>query len=154
MAVDLHRFRNLVDGALDSTTAPEQRLELLRAALNVQRGDPLAGLGGDWARLTREAWQREYLDAVCCWAEAEVSAGNHIAVIRRLSDLTLAHPLVERLAAMLIRALPVSGFNSHALHRYAETSARLVTELGIEPSAELRQLHRELLDGTVRHRAS
>jgi len=147
-AVDLHRFRQLVDLAR-APGAGFQRLELLRSALRLQRGIPLAGLTGEWARMTREAWQREHLDAVCCWAEAEVAAGNHSAVIRHLGELVVAHPLVEPLAAMLIRALDASGFTSDALDRYAETSARLVTELGIEPSEELRALHRELLGGCL-----
>jgi DNA-binding SARP family transcriptional activator len=126
----------------------------LRAALGKQRGDPLAGLSGQWARQTREAWQREYLDAVCRWSEAELADGNYAPVIRRLSDLTVAFPFVEPLVAMLIRALSASGYSSHALYQYLEIRTRLGAELGIEPGEELQELHRALLGGTGPSRRS
>jgi Bacterial transcriptional activator domain len=61
---------------------------------------------------------------------------------------------VEPLAALLMRALYAGGHKAQALDQYAETRRRLVEELGSEPGAELRELHRAILrDDLPQHAA-
>jgi DNA-binding SARP family transcriptional activator len=148
-AVDLFRFRDLVDRARCLGRAASQRLDLLREALGQYRGQPLAGLSGLWACRTREVWRREHLDALLNWADVELLAGNHMAVVRCLTEVCEEYPLVEPLAAMFIRALAAGGYTSLALDRYAQITGRLATELGIDPTAELRRAHHEVLRGVA-----
>lgn len=146
-AVDAHRFRMLVRQAREPGRPDAEKAGLLRAAVELSRGEPLAGLAGHWAEQTRESWRRQYLDAATAWARVETAAGSPEAVFDRLSPLVDEHPLVEPLAVAYMQALHAVGQTAAALEHYAQTRRRLVEDLGIEPGAELRQAHLAILQG-------
>ena len=147
--VDWHRFLELLDTARGEPSSDLDRALLLRRALHLWRGTPLADLPGDWAAHTRQNWRQRRLDAAVSWAEAEFRAGGSGEVIVPVRDLVDEYPLAEPLAAVLMRALVVAGRPAEALDRYAATRARLVDELGAEPGPELQALHRAILRGEV-----
>ncbi|MEU8158524.1 BTAD domain-containing putative transcriptional regulator [Micromonospora sp. NPDC048986] len=144
-AVDLHRFRRLVDAARQPAVPQNRRAALLDDALGLWRGDPLAGLGGSWAQQVRESCRRQRLEATLDWAEAQLALDHPDPVIARLGELADDHPLVEPLAASLMRALQQAGRTAEALERYATVRQHLAEELGIDPGDELRTLHQALL---------
>lgn len=82
--VDLHRFHRLVADARRAGRSDAEQVTILREALDLWRGQPLAGLSGEWATRVRDTWQRQRLDAVTAWANAETAAGNHAVVIDRV----------------------------------------------------------------------
>jgi DNA-binding SARP family transcriptional activator/tetratricopeptide (TPR) repeat protein len=145
--VDLHRFRGLMRQSRDPACDGPRRLAALRAAVDLWRDEPLAGVPGPWAAGSREVWQLEYRDSVIAWAREEIRDGDPGAVIGRVAELIEEHPLAEPLAAALMRALYAAGSRTEALERYTATRARLVDELGAEPGPELRALHRAVLRG-------
>ena len=145
--VDLHRFRRLVARADAARGSVEERVASLRQAMTLWRGDPLADVPGEWAGRVREAWRQRYLDAVAAWARAEVEIGNPGAVIGPLTVLVGEYPLAEFLVAALMRAMHAAGRTAEALDYFARTRRRLVEEVGIEPGAELRGVHRAVLRG-------
>jgi DNA-binding SARP family transcriptional activator/tetratricopeptide (TPR) repeat protein len=145
--VDAHRFQALLERARDRPD--RERVALLREALGLWRGTPLADLPGEWAARVREGWQQQRRDAVIEWAQAELRLDNAGAVIGPLTELTTEFPLVEPLVATLMRALHAAGRGAEALSRYAETRQRLAEELGTDPGEELRGLHRALLRGDL-----
>jgi DNA-binding SARP family transcriptional activator/tetratricopeptide (TPR) repeat protein len=144
-AVDLHRFRTLVDGS--ARADDPGRAGLLREALALWQGDPLAGIGGPWAERMRRAWREEQLAALLSWARTEQRLDRPAAVVGPLVELLADNPLVEPLAVELMRALCACGRRAEALECYAATRRRLVEELGAEPGIELRELHRQILVG-------
>ncbi len=147
--VDLHRFRRLVERARALEPSAPAQVALLRDALALWRGEPLAGVAGDWAARTREACHQQRLHAVVAWAEAETRAGNPIAVIEPVTALTDSYPLAEPLAAALMRGLHAAGHTAEALDFHRGMRERLAEELGTDPGAELQQLHHEILRGAV-----
>lgn len=146
-AVDLFRFQDLVARAGDPGLDDESRLTLLRDALALWAGQPLADLGGDWIERTRDAWREQYLDTAVAWARAELRAGDPSRVPGRIRALTAEYPLVEPLAAVLLEALGTVGRTSEALHYYAGFRRHLAVELGTEPGSEVQAVHRALLRG-------
>ncbi len=62
-----------------------------------------------------------------------------------LEELVARHPLRERLRAQLMLALYRSGRQAEALELFRRTRETLVDELGIEPSPELQELERAIL---------
>jgi DNA-binding SARP family transcriptional activator len=92
--VDLFRFRELVVQARMPFRTPEERVDLLRRATELHRGDPLTGVDGAWAVRTREQLTGELLTARAEWAEAEVAVGNATAVLAPLTALADVNPLV------------------------------------------------------------
>jgi DNA-binding SARP family transcriptional activator len=128
--IDLHRFRRLATGSAD----PRQ----LREALELWRGEPLAGIRGRWADNVRVTWRQHRLDAAAAWAKAAGDDAADIPAIRTLLD---EFPLAEPVAAALMRALSANGRTAEALSCFAGIKARLRDELGTDPGAELQAIH-------------
>ncbi|MEU6534800.1 BTAD domain-containing putative transcriptional regulator [Streptomyces sp. NPDC047000] len=145
--VDIHRFRLLTGRARETGRKDEARAALLREALGLWHGEPLAGLGGQWTAQVRETWRRHHVDAAVAWARAESRLGDPSAVIGPLTELLGAYPLVEPLTEALMRALHAAGRGAEALDCYAALRERLAEELGADPGAELRKVHEAILRG-------
>ncbi|GGM45696.1 SARP family transcriptional regulator [Dactylosporangium sucinum] len=145
--IDLHRFRSLADQARRPERSDADRVRTLREALALWRGDPLAGLPGEWMARKREGLRRQRLDIVLAWARMELSLGRQELVIDALYPLVAEHPTVEPLSALLMRALHAAGRGADALSCYAITQRHLSAELGVDPGPELRTLHQAILRG-------
>jgi Bacterial transcriptional activator domain/NB-ARC domain len=111
------------------------------------RGEPLGGLTGQWAERARRSWRQEHQDAVIAWAQAQVQAGDAAAAVAPLTELAAEHPLVEPVAAALIRALHAAGRSGAALEAYTAVRRLLAEELGTDPGPELQGLQRATLRG-------
>jgi len=147
--VDAHRFRHLVERARDTRVADPQRVALLREALDLWRGTPLADVPGEWAARVREGWQQQRVDVVLGWTQGELRLGRPEVVIAALTEMISEYPLVESRVAVQMRALHAAGRGAEALETYARTRQRLADQLGADPGAELRGLHQALLRGEL-----
>jgi DNA-binding SARP family transcriptional activator len=147
--VDLHRFRRLLARGREQHRPDGQRVLLLREAAGLWRGEPLAGLAGEWAGTTRRGWRQEHLEAMVAWAQAELRVGNATAPVGPLTELAREHPLTESVTAALMRALAAAGRPSEALDCYTALRRRLVEELGTDPGAELQALQQGILRGDL-----
>jgi DNA-binding SARP family transcriptional activator len=143
--VDLHRFVGLLARAREPTCADGERLVLLREAVALWRGPPLAGLTSDWTERMRRGWQRDQLSAMVAWAQAELRAGDPDRAVAPLTALAAEHPLDEPLAAVLMRALYAGGRAAAALDHYARFRRLLIDQLGAEPGVDLQLVHRAIL---------
>ena len=162
-ALDLHRFERLAtDGAraLEEGRSDEAA-GLLNDALLVWRGAALADVAeGPELRPASARLDELRLVALERRIEADLACGRHEEVVAELVTLTSEHPLRERPAALLMRALYRCGRQADALAVYRAMRARLVKELGLEPGAELRELenailrHDPTLDGASKRRAA
>ena len=78
--------------------------------------------------------------------DADMRAGRHREVIAELDALTVEHPFSREPARPAhAGALPV-GRQAEALRAFGHTRAALVEDLGIDPSPELQDLQRRILD--------
>jgi DNA-binding SARP family transcriptional activator/tetratricopeptide (TPR) repeat protein len=143
--VDLHRYRHLVNQARDPGHDDAERVALLRAALGLWHGEPLAGLGGPWVTQTRQDWRKQHRYAVVDWARAELRAGDPATVIGPLTELVGEDPYDVPPVEMLMRALHATRHTADALALFRTTRERLVTDLGVEPREELQQIFRAIL---------
>ncbi|HEU5471043.1 MAG TPA: BTAD domain-containing putative transcriptional regulator [Actinophytocola sp.] len=149
LGVDVHRFHALVDQARAPACQDEERAELLRTALELCGGTPLADIAGDWAERTRSVWEQHRVDAVLAWSDVELRLGRPQGIVDRLIDLAARHPLAEPVIAMLMRALCAVGRYAEALNHYSATRKLLAEHLAVEPGAELRTVHQSILRGEL-----
>ncbi len=125
---------------------PGARAELLREALAIWRGPPLADLefeglaGGEVRRL-----EELRLQAVEERIDADLELGGGRELVGELEALVARWPLRERLRGQLMLALYRAGRQAEALGAYHDARRALVDELGIEPSPALQQLYRSML---------
>ena len=146
--LDLWRFERLVadgDRAL-ARDDPEEAADLLREALGLWRGPPLADFAyAPFAQAPIARLEELHLAALELRIDAELVLGRHARIIGELQALVGEHPLRERLWGYLMLALYRDGRQAEALAAYRTARGRLVDEIGIEPGPELRTLERRIL---------
>jgi predicted ATPase/DNA-binding SARP family transcriptional activator len=121
--------------ALGAAAAFEEALALWRG-----------GVEGDGAADPEIARLEEVrLTALEDRVEAELALGRHRELVPELEALVAQEPLRERLRQQLMLALYRSGRQADALAAYQDARRALVDELGLEPSAELRELEAAIL---------
>jgi DNA-binding SARP family transcriptional activator/Flp pilus assembly protein TadD len=146
--VDVARFAALVCAARSAARAGEWDAAAAgsRAALALWRGEPLSDVGSEaLARREVPRLAELRLQALEARIEADLRAGRQAEVIAEAQALAAEHPLRERLHALLMLALHRDGRSGEALAAYQQARRVLVTELGAEPGAALRELHQQIL---------
>ncbi|WP_406311380.1 tetratricopeptide repeat protein [Streptosporangium sp. NBC_01639] len=142
--VDLYRFRDLVAQARAADVA--EAGGLLRQALHLWRGPPLADVAGGWLHETfGTVLEEQRLVVVEERIAIDLRSGRHRESLAELALLMSEHPLRERLVCLMMSALYQEGSRTAALEVFRDARRRLVEELGIEPGEELQHLHRQIL---------
>lgn len=116
-----------------------------RDALELWRGDVLAGVPGPFAEAHRTALAELRSTAVEEYWDVELDLGHDARVTAELHAALAEHPLRERLAGMLMRSLSGCGRQAEALAVFFDTRKALAEELGVDPSADLQHLYQEML---------
>src|SRR5919106_2516002 len=147
-ALDLHRFETLVEEGSSALAAgdPAHASELLRSALALWRGPPLAEFAYEpFAQPASTRLAELRLVALENRIEADLGVGRHLDVVGELQSLVGEHPLRDRLRGSLMLALYRSGRQAEALEAYRTGRRVFVDELGIEPGPALQELEQAIL---------
>lgn len=147
-AVDLLRYRRLrTEAAVTARRGDSGRaVDLLRTAESLWRGEPLTEFTGAWARSARARLLEDHRRVREERIRLELDLGRHADLIGELRELAAQNPLAQRVVAALMLALYRSGRDDEALGLYRATRARLHSGQGIEPCAELQELHLRILE--------
>ncbi len=142
--LDLDRFETAVARARDEP--PAEAAEVLREALALWRGPPLAELDAPFARAERARLEEQRLAALEQRIDADLEVGRHAQLVPELEGLVRGHPHRERLRGQLMLALYRCGRQADALAVYQSGRRLLDEELGLEPGEDLRRLERAILE--------
>jgi DNA-binding SARP family transcriptional activator/class 3 adenylate cyclase/ABC-type glycerol-3-phosphate transport system substrate-binding protein len=145
--LDVLRFEQLLRRSRRQLpTEPREASATIDEALELWRGSPLSDLA-DAPSLTGEIARLQELRtaAVEDQLAARLSVGEHAEVLPDLERLVVEHPLRERLWTHLLLARYRSGRQAEALEGFRRAQEILADELGIDPSPELQDLHRRIL---------
>jgi DNA-binding SARP family transcriptional activator len=144
-ATDLMVAEGLVEhGGRDTDLA--SGAAAFRAALTLWRGQPLAGLADlSWFGEQAQRLDQLRLRAVEGLARARLELGQHAELLPELEPLAQQYPFQERLHAQLMLALYRAGRQHDALAVYQRLAGLLDEEMGISPSASVRELHTAIL---------
>ncbi len=153
--LDLHRFEDLCAEGHNAYARRDFGAAgpALQDALALWTGPLLAGVPrGRRLQAAADRLELLRLDAGEERIAAELWLGRHRQLVGELTVLAREHPLRETLHAHLIVALYRSHRQSEALAAYDTIRRALADELGTDPGAGLRELHRRLLRSEpVRH---
>jgi DNA-binding SARP family transcriptional activator len=142
--LDENRFRTM--RAQAETARTRQAAELLREALSLWRGAPLAEFAYDeFAQPEIARLEELRASALEQRIDLDIELGRHLELVGELEGLVAASPLRERLRRQLMLVLYRSGRQAEALEAYHDARRALVEELGIEPGRELRELESAIL---------
>jgi DNA-binding SARP family transcriptional activator/pimeloyl-ACP methyl ester carboxylesterase len=144
--LDLHEFeRLLAAGRAAVERAEPAASEALREALALWRGPALAEFSEPFATSERARIEELRLGCLEERIEADLAGGSSDELVPELESLVAAHPLRERPRRQLMLALYRAGRQAEALATYQRFRQTLDEELGIEPSARLRDLELAIL---------
>ena len=151
--VDYAQFDNLLRQGRAALVAgePARACDLLRDALFLWRGDPLGDVPTGPSLSAHAQWLEEQrMDALELRIKADLAVGMHRQLIGELKSLVAANELHEWLHAELMIALHRSGRRGEAMGVYQQLRVTLRDNLGLEPSAGVRDVYRHVLtDDTV-----
>lgn len=144
---DLSRFHRLSQQGQQHLPAdPEAASALLREALDLWRGRPLAEFGGmPFAEAHAARLDEARLAVVMARVDADLMLGRHTELIPELAALVLSYPLHEGLCARLMISLFRSGRKADALKAFRRAQQVFIDELGIDPGRQLTELQAAIL---------
>ncbi|WP_329054365.1 winged helix-turn-helix domain-containing protein [Amycolatopsis sp. NBC_01488] len=148
--VDAERFERLAaEGRRELAAGRDAHAaELLAGALALWQGGALADvLDAPFAPAPARRLTELRAEAAEDRFEALIRLGEHAGVLADLTAAADADPLRERLAGLRIRALCAAGRQSEALAVYTGLRRTLADQLGVDPSAELQEVHLAALRG-------
>lgn len=145
--IDAARFETLL-GRAGPDAEPTRTADLLSEAIRLWRGDAYEEFT-DIGPLRIEATRLDELRLVAIerYGQSLLADGRADAAIAELEHLIQHHPFREHAVATLMRCLDATGRQGDALRASASYRRRLAEELGLEPSATLRELDRSIALG-------
>ncbi|MCX4997810.1 AfsR/SARP family transcriptional regulator [Streptomyces longwoodensis] len=150
--VDVRAFELLVRRSQTELDArlPDAASHHVTRAVALWRGPLLSNLPVGPVLASRTARLEElHLRALELRIEIAVARGQFRHVLPDLRALVEEYPLHEWFHDQLIQALHRVGRRGEALQAYHNLYVLLRTELGLEPSAELKRLHAQILDSAT-----
>jgi DNA-binding SARP family transcriptional activator len=149
-AVDSRQFEQLAGEAAELRAGGRAGEAVQRAeeALALWRGRPYAAVADEpWAAAAVGRLEELHGQLRERLVEALLAAGEPQRALVELDAPIAETPLRERLWALRMLAEHRSGHPDRALRTFEQAREVLLDALGLEPGAELRELHAQLVDG-------
>ena len=146
--VDAVEFGALVNDGRDllASGQPADAADRLRTALALWTGPAMGDLGLDgFAVADRMRLEQLRMDATESLFEAELAAGEPVAVVEEAERFTRENPFRERGWLALMVGLYRTGRQAEALAAAARLRVLLAEELGLDPSPEVSELENRIL---------
>ncbi|UQX05307.1 AfsR/SARP family transcriptional regulator [Streptomyces sp. RerS4] len=147
-AVDVNRYQTLVTRGQSAFEEGDDQAAagLLREALALWQGRALVDVRvGPILEIEVMRLEESRLGTVERRIDVDLRLGRHSELLAELTELTARHRQHEGLHSQLMVALYRSGRQAGALDVYRRLRNRLIGELGVEPSPQLRRLHQAML---------
>lgn len=145
---DFAQYDRLLETADEARRVRQSEEAVLhyRAALSMWRGPALADIGcGPVLRVWADRVNESRLNSTEKLIALELQLGHPLEVLSELRELAAHHPLHENLHGQLMIAFFQAGRRNEALETYHSLRKRIVSELGLEPSARLTLLQQDII---------
>ncbi len=147
--VDVQEFKTRVANGSKLMQAKQENraLPLFEEAIELYQGDYLIDIYADWAERERQHLLRAYLSSLRQLAWSAYARQNYDQVIHYVGAVLSKDNYVEEAHRLLMQVACDTGNPAKALRQYDELATLLKNELGVQPEAATRQLHRQILEG-------
>lgn len=147
-SVDVHQYRGRLVAARAAAARgdDEAAAGLYDDALALWRGPALVDVRpGEVLELELARLEESRLGVVEERIDTWLRLGRHAQLLGELTSLTGRYPLNENLHAQFMTALYRAGRQNRAMEVFQSLRRRVVDELGVEPSRQVRLLHEAIL---------
>lgn len=145
--IDVDIFEENIKLASNTSLSTIIRINLYKEAISLYKGNFLSNHSKElWVIPLSTYYHNLYLDAVNSLAllyESKKMYDDMIALCNHAMQLDSCE---ERLHILLIQAYLHQGNNKSALHQYKVACVILYTNLGVRPSAELKNLYKRIMN--------
>lgn len=148
---DVEVFERIIAEEVEAPP-PARRLERLREAVSLYRGEFLEGFNvsdsyefDDWVLFERDRLGRLYVTGLQALSIGYEEQGDYRNAIRYAQAMLSYDPLQESVHRRLMRLYHRSGDRAAALRQYETLCELLQRELGAEPLRETQQLYDQIL---------
>ncbi|MFB4424412.1 BTAD domain-containing putative transcriptional regulator [Streptomyces sp. QL37] len=115
-------------------------------ALSLWRGQPFSGVSVGTVLAAHQArWEDLRMGTLEHRIEADMTLGRHRELLSELKGLAVDFPLNEVICGQLMRAAWHSGQRQVALDAFSRLRVAMVDELGLEPSATVKEVQQDIL---------
>ncbi|WP_159395777.1 BTAD domain-containing putative transcriptional regulator [Streptomyces sp. 3211] len=145
--LDSYHFERLTQEARQIADNGDARLALdyLNEALSLWQGSAFAEFADNIARSRAVLLEQERLAAIEDRIDLLLKLGEAAIAIGQAESINAVEPLRERPYAQRMKGLALEGRMNESLAVFQELRDRLSSELGVEPSEELKNLHVRIL---------
>jgi DNA-binding SARP family transcriptional activator len=145
--IDAVEFNRLVGRARSSARHGEAAVavEEFDQALDLWRGQALAGVSGYSIEVEAGRLEQERLNVVEQQADLKLALGRHRAVVGELAALVREHPQRETARAQLMLAQYRCGQRVEALKTFRDGRQYAIDTYGLDPGTALLELHEAIL---------
>ena len=117
----------------------------LRSAVELYRGDFLAGYFDDWVLVEQDLYRQKYLTALRRLVDATKAEGGYDEALSLARRLTHHDPLSEEAHQEVMRLSFLLGRTNDAIEQFERCRSVLEEELGAEPSAPTVEIYQKIL---------
>lgn len=143
--IDVHRFTTLITRASADLGRSGTTIELLETGLALWEGPALSGLNSQILDIVAATLEEKRLAATELLFGLRLDGGDAAVLVPHLGELVSQHPLREETRRLLMLALHDTGRKADALTVYEQGRRLLRDEIGVDPSAGLRELYERIL---------
>ena len=136
---------NLPGPSAKATGQLQEAADALHSVLGLWRGPVCDGLSSPFLDAQADRLAESRISVLEERIEIDLAIGERADLVAELRDLIAEHPLRERLRGLLMLTLYRAGRQADALAAFRDARRYLQGELGVEPSAPLQELHRQIL---------
>lgn len=142
--LDVEEFEALSSVANDDTKTTQARIRGLEEAVDLYRGDFLAGFYDDWMTVERQRVNDIYLECLEHLVSLHKSRSDYQSALSAARRLVLENPVRESAHLEVMRLNFLLGHSTEALRQYDRCASILREELGIDPTSRTRALRDEI----------
>ncbi|HLF27366.1 MAG TPA: BTAD domain-containing putative transcriptional regulator [Anaerolineae bacterium] len=142
---DVARFEAEAQAALKQAPNDWRRIGALAWAVERYMGDYLPDLASDWALERHQALKELYVSVLCAYADELINLTRYTEAREVLAKALTAEPLRDDLHERMLLCLSKLGRRHEVVDHYHGYRETLRTELGLDPSPEVRALYARLI---------
>jgi len=144
--LDIKRFHNLYE-QIENEENEDNKIDLMLEAISLYRGELLGDTGFDtWITPFKNYYRRIYSELSRNVLEICMNRNKYKDILKICRDIFEVYRLDEYANLYYLKSLYELNYIDEAITHYEYISSRYISELGVQPSREMREIYQKMKD--------